>query len=185
MKKLLLAFWMIAFCSYNASAQQKKHKRVTKAAHTAQLAAKKKTKQAPENTAVISLNSTSANAAYADRAKANNFRIADPTIRWYNMMYDYRHPNGNSVIGIPKLSNGIAHGRIIFYPTSSAGSGSYTGSGSVGTGSSLGSIGTNGSVIGVNGKNPYAGPGIYGSRVLNDMRDKDEQSSSVIPAKKD
>jgi hypothetical protein len=185
MKTVLLAALMIAFGAFTVSAQQNKHRRVTKAAHTAQLAAKKKNKKTAEKTTVISLNSSSANAAFADRSTVNSLRIADPTIRWYNSMYDYRHPNGNSVIGVPKLNSGIAHGRLIFYPTSSAGSGSFTGSGSVGTGTSIGSIGTNGAVIGVNGKNPFAGPGIYGSRVLNDMREKEEQSGSLIPARKD
>ena len=41
--------------------------------------------------------------------------------------------------------------------------GSSTGPGSVGTGTSIGTMGTSGNGLGVNGKNPYAGPNIYGT----------------------
>jgi hypothetical protein len=182
MKTIILAALLFVFGS-GVSAQQSKQKKLTRTPHAVQ--PDTKVDKAAQNTSLISLNSTSANEAFAERSPVNSFHIADPTIKWFNQIYDYRHPDGNAVIGVPKLSNGIAHGRIIFYPTHSGGSGSFTGTGSVGTGTSIGSIGTSGSVSGVNGKNPYAGPGIYGSRVLNDMRDKEEQAGSLLPAKKD
>lgn len=168
--KTALMFIACAFVSSMATAQQNQHKKQGK---TSSIKTFQKPTAAEET--VVSLNSTTANAAFADRSLQQNLRIADPTIRWYNSMYDYRHPGGNAVIGVPKLSNGIAHGRIIFYPTNATGTGSFTGSGSVGTGTSLGNVGSNGAVIGVNGKNPYAGPGIYGSRVLSDLREKDRR----------
>jgi hypothetical protein len=59
---------------------------------------------------------------------------------------------------------------IIFHNTTATNSGTATGSGAVGTGSSIGASGTSGATMGVNGKNPYAGPGIYGTRVGNDLR---------------
>jgi hypothetical protein len=184
MKTIFLTTVAFALSVSVLSAQQTKEKNVSKVTQTATVPAMNK-KYAERKTPITFLNSTSANAAFAESSVTENFRIADPTIKWYNMMYDYRHPNGNSIIGVPKLSNGLAHGRIIFYPTLSAGSGSFTGSGSVGTGSSLGNIGTNGVVIGVNGRNVYAGPGIYGSRVLSDMRNREEQARSLKLAQKD
>lgn len=168
--KTALMIIACAFVSSVTTAQQIQHKKPGKTSASQTL---KKPATAEET--LVSMNSTTANAAFADRNSLHSFHIADPTIRWYNAMYDYRHPDGNAVIGLPKLSNGIAHGKIIFYPTNATGSGSFTGNGSVGTGTSIGNIGTNGSVIGVNGKNPYAGPGVYGTRVLSDLREKDRR----------
>ena len=117
------------------------------------------------------LTSNSANAAY-DKSSASRLYIADPAIRVYNNrgFATARPDAGKAIIGIPKWRTGIAHGQVIFYSTTSATSGTSTGSGTVGTGTSLGNVGTSGAGMGVNGKNPYAGPGIYGTRVINDRR---------------
>jgi hypothetical protein len=129
----------------------------------------KKGKVVQKPMAVTTLNSTSNNAAFGNAAE-QRFRISDPTIIWFNnRTYNTKFENGSSLIGIPKLSSGIAHGHLIFYPTAATTSGSSTGSGAVGTGSSIGNVGTNGSGLGVNGKNPYAGPGMYGTRTQADL----------------
>jgi hypothetical protein len=91
--------------------------------------------------------------------------IADPVIRTLNdRAYSPSGVEvpGSGILGMPKLTYGIARGHIIFRSTNAPTMGTSTGSGSVGTGTNVGALGASGNSIGVNGKNPYAGPGIYG-----------------------
>ena len=91
--------------------------------------------------------------------------IADPVIRTLNERADASagvDVPGSGILGMPKLTYGIARGQILLRSTVAPSIGTSTGSGSVGTGTNVGAIGTAGNSIGVNGKNPYAGPGIYG-----------------------
>ena len=112
------------------------------------------------------MTSTGTYNAYGNsRLGSGQFIIADPTVR----MLNERAATGNSlqiegsgILGVPKIAYGIANGHIIFRTSGAPTFGTWTGSGAVGTGSNPGPIGTNGNAIGVNGKNPYAGPGIYG-----------------------
>lgn len=114
----------------------------------------------------IVLNSMGTYNAYSSsNAAAGRQRISDPTIRALNeRAFSHTAPEieGSGIIGMPKLAYGVANGRILFRSTDAPTSGTSTGSGSVGTGTNAGPVGTAGNTIGVNGKNPYAGPGIYG-----------------------
>jgi hypothetical protein len=112
---------------------------------------------------ITTLSSTGTYPAYG-RTQGQVFSISDPVIRAFN-------ENNGSVLGVSKLRYGVIHGHMIFYPTSTTSSGSSTGSGSVGTGSSIGNIGMNESALGANGKNPYAGPAMYGTGILIKKKD--------------
>lgn len=111
------------------------------------------------------LSSTGAYSAYGNSSAAGRLQISDPTIRTLNERAFSRtapEVNGSGIIGMPKLAYGVANGHILFRSTDAPTLGTSTGSGSVGTGTNVGSVGTAGNALGVNGKNPYAGPGIYG-----------------------
>jgi hypothetical protein len=91
--------------------------------------------------------------------------ISDPVVRTLN-----NRANGNletidfrEFMGYGRGTNGFKHGHILLRPTGSTTSGGITGSGTVGTGSSLGNVGVHGVAVGVNGKNPFAGPGMWGT----------------------
>ncbi|GAA4323484.1 hypothetical protein [Flaviaesturariibacter amylovorans] len=155
MKKILMSAALVVLTTVAASAQHKK--------------TKGKTTVASDN-APTRLTSTSANAAFSGAAESRStgFSIADPKVNFLNgraagVIPDERVER--PVINMPKLRYGIARGHLLFYNTTAPTMGSFTGTGSVGTGSSIGSVGTSGRATGVNGKNPYAGPGIYGNRV--------------------
>lgn len=97
----------------------------------------------------------------------NTLQITDPAIRLFNERahgYDTMASH-SGIIGVPKRAYGIANGHIIFRSSTATSSGTITGSGSVGTGSSVGSMGTGAQVQGVNGKSPYSGPGMWGTKV--------------------
>jgi|SRR5687767_5624418 len=102
-------------------------------------------------------------------AKADSHRmysISDPVTRALMYGTNGADINKNSEIaGVSKRAYGFAHGHIMLRSSGSATSGTMHGSGSVGTGSTPGSAGTHGAGIGVNGKAPYAGPGIWGTAV--------------------
>ena len=105
------------------------------------------------------------NAFGRSTSAAGRLQIADPTIRTLNERANSRtapEVEGSGIIGMPKLAYGVANGHILFRSTDAPTSGTSMGSGSVGTGTNVGPVGTAGHAIGVNGKNPYAGPGIYG-----------------------
>jgi hypothetical protein len=165
MKKLIWCVGMVVFFAGTTEAQTKGKKKVRMA--TKSVAAQTKT---PANTEV----SLTSIGSYAARGagSAERLAIADPTINTFNtrVFTGARMDNERAIIGLPKIRTGLANGHILLYPTTSATSGTNTGSGTVGTGTSIGNVGTNEAGIGVNGKNPYAGPGIYGTRVINDLR---------------
>lgn len=71
--------------------------------------------------------------------------------------------NKSGIVGMPKRAFGIANGKIYLGTTGSVTSGTQTGSGSVGTGTGLGTFGSTSSVMGVNGKSPYAGLSMWGN----------------------
>jgi hypothetical protein len=66
-------------------------------------------------------------------------------------------------IGISKHAYGYRNGRLLLRTSGATSSGTITGSGAVGTGSSLGNIGSTGAGIGLNGKTPDAGSGMWGN----------------------
>ena len=111
------------------------------------------------------LNSTSSYPAF--RKPADSFKIADPTIRALDANAKGANlklgPSG--LVGVPKGTYGFANGKIRLYPNGATSTGTTTGMGSVGTGGSAGAVGSSGPAMGVNGKNPYASPGAYGTRI--------------------
>jgi hypothetical protein len=149
MKKLLLSAGMILVLGAAANAQEKSKGKTSK------------TTDSP-----VRLEQTS---SYAAKAPARrSFTIADPVINFYNGRVSGAIPDedvARPIIGMPKLRYGVAHGHLLFYNTTSTSNGGNTSSGSVGTGTSSGSLGSSSATTGVNGKNPYSGPGIYGNRV--------------------
>ena len=74
----------------------------------------------------------------------------------YNLNSDYS-------TYVPRNAYGFHNGRLLLHSTGATSSGTITGSGAVGTGSSLGNIGSTGSGIGLNGKTPDAGSGMWGN----------------------
>lgn len=140
----------------SASAQGHKNvkqsKRVTKTNKTVR-----------DDNGVVNLTSSSQNAAFGNRTAATRLYISDPTV----LTLDARANNLETgkihrpIIGVPTLRYGTAHGHLLFYNTSATSSGSFTGTGNVGTGTSIGNVGMGGMALGVNGKNPYAESGIW------------------------
>ena len=114
----------------------------------------------------VSLNAVSNNQAHANPG-VSPFTISDPTIRALNQRAaGYDVPVGPSgILGMPKRKYGLANGKLLLRSTTAPSSGTNYGSGAVGTGTSIMGVGTGEGAIGVNGKNPYAGPWLWGSRV--------------------
>lgn len=122
-----------------------------------------------QNTTILSSTGTY-NALGNPNAEAGRLTISDPTIKIFNQRAfasAITNVPGSGVIGMPKLTYGIANGQLIFRTSVAPTLGTSTGSGAVGTGTNVGAVGTGGNVMGVNGKNAYAGPGIYGQPIIN------------------
>lgn len=101
---------------------------------------------------------------YAAKQEASVYFIADPVTRALmegTNGADIRRDS--EIAGVSKRAYGFANGFIMLRSSGAATSGTVTGSGCVGTGSTPGSAGMHGAGIGVNGKNPYAGVGIWGT----------------------
>jgi hypothetical protein len=115
------------------------------------------------NTEPVNLSNGSSNSAYGSTVPGR-FSIADPTI---NLLNERARGNNipistSGIVGVPRHHYGFASGHIVLHTTTSTSSGTQTGSGGVGTGSSPGNMGSVGPGMGVNGKSPYAGAGMYG-----------------------
>jgi hypothetical protein len=118
----------------------------------------------------------------------SNWQITDPIVRTLNERANgaTNTINFKELVGVGRGTYGVANGKILLHPSSSTTSGGITGSGAVGTGSSPGGFGIHGIVTTVNGKNPYAGPGIWGTTgtgIGSDFR-MNENSLRTIPLKK-
>lgn len=115
-----------------------------------------------EDTVVLS--STSANEAYSP--SGGRFSIADPTINVLNQRASGSNVpvSSSGIVGMPKRTYGFAHGKILLRPTTATSSGTAYGSGAVGTGTTLMGVGTGENTPGTNGKNPYAGPWLWGTK---------------------
>lgn len=101
---------------------------------------------------------------YAAKQDAPVYFIADPVTRALMEGTNGADIRKNSEIaGISKRAYGFANGLIMLRSSGAASSGTVSGSGSVGTGTTPGTAGMHGAGIGVNGKNPYAGVGIWGT----------------------
>ena len=118
------------------------------------------------NTDSVSFNSISSYQAYGTPA-ARPFSIADPTI---NALRQQAGGNttlvsSSGIVGMPRRSYGFANGKILLRNTTATSSGTTFGSGAVGTGTTLLGSGTGENAISVNGKSPYAGTSLWGSRL--------------------
>jgi DNA-binding transcriptional regulator of glucitol operon len=122
--------------------------------------------------------------------QTNNLQIADPIINTLNARANGANTNieFKDLMGVGRGTYGVANGRIMLRPTGSTTSGGITGSGAVGTGSSPGAFGIHGIVTTVNGKNPYSGPGMWGTTgtgIGTNYRMTDNSSQSIQTKKDD
>jgi hypothetical protein len=123
-----------------------------------------------QNNGEVSLTSTTTNQAYgtADTASraGRRFSIADPTINVLNQRASGSNVpiSSSGIVGMPKGTYGFANGKILLRPTTATSSGTVYGSGAVGTGTTIMGVGTGENTPGINGKNPYAGPWLWGTR---------------------
>lgn len=131
-----------------------------------QVAKTEGTEKGKQDSEMVSLTSVSAGQAFGNRP-ASRFSIADPTINLLNQRAGGSNaPISNSgIVGMPKRAYGFANGKILLRNTTAPSSGTMYGSGSVGTGTTISGVGISENVIGVNGKNPYAGPSLWGSKM--------------------
>lgn len=168
MKKFIWCAGILLILNSTVEAQTKNKKTTTKTTPPKKASTKKGS--------TTQLVTTSANAAKAPAIPqsslgwrntplpANNWQIADPVVRTLN-----ERANGATTtdfkefMGVGRGTYGVANGRILLRPNGATTSGGITGSGAVGTGSTPGGVGTHGVSLGVNGKNPYAGPAIWGT----------------------
>lgn len=116
-------------------------------------------------------------------AGEKSLTITDPTIKTYNAIANGANIKigSSGVLGVPKGRYGYANGHLTLLPNGATSTGTTTGSGSVGTGSSPGSVGTIGPGMGVNGRNPYAGPDIRGTRVRSYIELLRPDSIKILP----
>lgn len=180
MKQVIVCISFLMIGALAADAQTKgktgaKKGQVTKSTPVAKKGQGRKNLDINNNTtrgSTTVLNSMGSYKAYGSPgAAADRLQIADPTIRTLNERAFSRtvpEIEGSGIIGMPKLAYGVANGHILFRSTDAPTSGTSMGSGSVGTGTNVGPVGTAGHAIGVNGKNPYAGPGIYGLPITDE-----------------
>lgn len=104
--------------------------------------------------------------AYQAKAPGGTLRIYNPTVRALNNRTEYGNTRlfgDQSLLALPKGTYGYANGQIWLRSTGATSIGGITGNSSVGNGSSSGGVGAASNVLGVNGKNPYAGPAMWGS----------------------
>jgi hypothetical protein len=164
MKKIALFSLILSFFFINASAQttgEKSKKAVKKTVDKSRVKAPAK----DASVETITLTTTSANKAYNNTA--NRLTIADPTINALkqNAAGGNVQISKSGIVGMPRGTYGFANGKILLRTTTATSSGAGYGSGAVATGSSINSLGTSESTIGVNGKSPYAGPWLWGSKL--------------------
>lgn len=142
----------------NQVRQQKKAKQNTATAREMQ----RKNTTDPDT---VSLLSIGRNEAY-DSNFGKHFTITDPTINALQQQAygNTRIVSPSGVVGMPRRAYGFSNGKILLRPTTAPSSGTLYGSGSVGTGTSLMGLGAGERAIGVNGKNPYSGTWLWGSK---------------------
>lgn len=160
MKKIVLAGLALSLISATALAQKQPAKAN---ATTKKTATAKRSKTAPaSNEPVVLVNTTNHAAAAPD----TTLRITDPTIQTFNLRASGAEvPAAQSgIMGLPKGTYGFANGRLFLRKTSASSSGTGYGSGAVGTGTSIQSSATGEATLGVNGKSPDAGAGMWGDK---------------------
>lgn len=168
MKRIVLIILVIA-TGYAGSVQAQTGKKISKqqTAKKKSTAKKATTQAATVKTGTVTLTSSSTNKAY-NHAAAVRFSIADPTINALNQRAAGNNVpvSSSGIVGMPKRTYGFANGKILLRNTTATTPGTSYGSGAVGSGTTILGVGTSENAIGVNGKNPYAGPWLWGSKVL-------------------
>ena len=173
MKRMILCAGLLFLLAGMAAAQTTNKKATAKKQYTTHKknTAGKDTKKENTQTEIVSIPGTTylvSNGSYSafsnTRSGIDRYTIADPTIRTLNARANGANMNISSsgIVGVPKRAYGFARGQIILMPDGARTTGTMTGSGATGTGTSIGIVGSGGPAMGVNGKNPYAGWGIYG-----------------------
>lgn len=112
-----------------------------------------------------SLASTTANEAYGESSRP--LSIADPTIRLLNQRANGSNIqiSSSGIVGMPNGAYGLLDGKLLLRLSTATSSGTPYGSGSVATGTTIMGVGTGANTPGLNGKNPYAGPGFWGTKL--------------------
>ncbi|MFL5771785.1 MAG: hypothetical protein ACJ75F_01420 [Flavisolibacter sp.] len=155
MKKSMLFIILSLGCIFNAPAQVPAGKNLNRNFNLT------REKINPLHKDLISLSSESNYLAKGDLPSTMNFSIDTAGIM--NSSISIVNLNSEFSADIPKNAYGFHNGRLILHTSGATSSGTITGSGVVGTGSSLGNIGSTGSGIGLNGKTPDAGTGMWGN----------------------
>lgn len=162
MKRILFYTFLlcIGFATI-ASAQTEKNRKTTN--HQA-IKEKSNLTQTLQDTG--SFTSSGSNEAFGSRS--GRFSISDPIINALNHRANgYNIPSGASGIPrMPKGTYGFANGKLLLRSTTATSPGTSYGSGGVGTGTAIMGTGTGENIPGVNGKNPYAGPWLWGTRPI-------------------
>lgn len=158
MRRVILGLVLLAFGSTATLHAQVKRKQ--------QIKTRKPLLQQSLQTGVsdtVVLRSSTANQAYGSRS----FYIADPTIRMLNQKARGKNVqiSSSGVVGVPNGTYGFADGKLLLRQTTAPSSGTLYGSGAVGTGTTLMGVGAGANTPGLNGKNPYAGPWFWGSKL--------------------
>jgi hypothetical protein len=169
MKKVLILI-IAAAIGYapDAGAQSGKKRSKQAPANKNSISQKQSQNQGTGNSAAVSLTSAESNQARGNAPEAH-LSISDPTINALN----HRAAGGNvpisrsGIVGMPKRAYGFANGKILLRNTTATTPGTQFGSGAVGTGTTILGLGAGENAIGVNGKNPYAGPSLWGSKLPN------------------
>lgn len=177
MKRILFLLVLMMGVTQWADAQSGKKKAKT-AATKHKIAARKESQQKAKATEqTVSLMAVGENEAYGT-APARRFSIADPTINALNQQAagNTKIVSPSGVVGMPKRAYGFANGKILLRPTTAPSSGTVYGSGAVGTGTTIMGVGAGENALGVNGKNPYAGPSLWGSKAAVDNRNLADSS---------
>jgi hypothetical protein len=169
MKNLVILLAFMVLCVGASFAQPRNQKGVKKEQSRKVTKISKKRKDANKMIGPQISTSLVDNSTHAGKAKeyaSAPLKITDATVNMLNQRAKgMGFPiSGSGILGMPKVTYGIAKGKLLLRTTDAPTIGSSTGPGSVGTGTSIGTMGTSGNGLGVNGKNPYAGPNIYGTR---------------------
>jgi hypothetical protein len=166
MKKMIFILLFVGMGVVPEATAQTKGKKAAKPQNIKQRSTAHHTSSHTTTSDKVTVTSGSSHAAFG-APPTRRFSIADPTI---NALKDQAAGNTpvvspSGVVGMPKRAYGFSNGKILLRSTTAPSSGTMYGSGAVGTGTTILGIGTGENAIGVNGKNPYAGPNLWGSQV--------------------
>ena len=165
MKRMMISF-LVLMIGLAPVAEAQSGKKVRSQPSVKERTAKEAQKGKTTESGVVSLTSVSADEAY-DSSNSKRFSIADPTVNALKEQAAGKTPivSPSGVVGMPKRMYGFSNGKILLRSTTTPSSGTMYGSGAVGTGTTILGPGTGENAIGVNGKSPYAGPYLWGSKL--------------------